>query len=89
MFNIRIESSNPTIRKWRGHITMRINRFYRLALQFGKILQIPDWDDEYDQDVAIMFMSIWQPSLTHTIRKEVDPLEWGEILGNIGGTWGK
>lgn len=34
-------------------------------------------------------MHIWQPSLTHTIRKEIDPLEWAEIMGSIGGTWGE
>ena len=34
-------------------------------------------------------MNVLQPSLTDTIREEIDPLEWTELLGNIGGTWGE
>lgn len=36
-----------------------------------------------------MFMQIWQPGLSHTVRKEIDPLEWAEIVGNLGGAWGE
>lgn len=36
-----------------------------------------------------MSMHIWQPSLSHTVRKEIDPLEWAEIVGNLGGAWGE
>lgn len=43
----------------------------------------------YTQDTAVMLLEILQPDLTHTVRKEVDPLEWAELLGSIGGTWGE
>lgn len=36
-----------------------------------------------------MFLRIVQPELSHTLRKEVDPFSWMEIVGNIGGTWGE
>ena len=31
---------------------------------------------------------MYQPALSHTIRKAIDPLEPLELLGNIGGMWG-
>ena len=36
-----------------------------------------------------LLMKVLQPSLTNTIRAEIDPLEWTELLGNIGGIWGE
>ena len=36
-----------------------------------------------------LLIKVLQPSLTHTIRAEIDPLEWAELLGNIGGIWGE
>lgn len=53
-------------------------------------MKMPNWDIlSGTQDVAVMLVEILQPGLTHTIRKEVDPLEWAEILGNLGGAWGE
>lgn len=40
-------------------------------------------------DVGVVIVDLYQPALTHTVRKEVDPLEWTELVGNIGGTCGE
>ncbi|CAN0431922.1 unnamed protein product [Ascophyllum nodosum] len=45
-----------------------------------------EWD-ALTYDKGHFFMNVLQPSLTDTIREEIDPLEWTELLGNIGGTW--
>lgn len=55
-------------------------------------LQIKDGlygGEVFDFDMALMLVDLYQPELTHTLRKEIDPLEWAELIGNIGGTWGE
>ena len=54
-------------------------------------MQIPDGmtNETYIVDKAYMVMHVLQPALTHIIRREVDPLEWAELVGSIGGTWGE
>lgn len=69
--------------------SLLIDRF-KLCLLSLIALKIPNRTVASETlDTAILFMEILQPDLTHTIRKEVDPLEWAELLGSIGGTWGE
>lgn len=37
-------------------------------------------DTTFDYDLAMMLVNLYQPELTHTLRKEIDPLEWAECL---------
>ena len=62
-----------------------------VQLNFPTNKQIPAGmtNETYPVDKAYMFMDVLQPALTHTIRREVDPLEWAELVGSIGGTWGE
>lgn len=40
-------------------------------------------------DVAVLPFLLIQPSLSKTVQMEIDPLQWTEIVGNIGGLWGE
>lgn len=47
--------------------------------------------DEYEAvfNMGVIYLDLSQPALTHTVQEAVDPLEWTELMGNIGGTWGR
>lgn len=42
----------------------------------------------FEFGVGTLVLMVYQPALSHTIRKAIDPLEPLELLGNIGGMWG-
>lgn len=39
--------------------------------------------------MGFMFVDLFQPQLSRTVRKEIDSFEWTELVGNVGGTWGE
>lgn len=48
-------------------------------------------DAEMDNNTyrGLLFMDLQQPALSHTVLKEVEPVEIATIIGSIGGAWGK
>lgn len=42
-----------------------------------------------DYGRGIMLLDMYQPSMSKIVRREIDPLEWTEIFGNVGGFWGE
>ncbi|CAM9376339.1 unnamed protein product [Ascophyllum nodosum] len=64
-------------------------KIYSAGTISSQFYEIPDGvtNETFTVDIAFMLMHILQPAFTHTIRREVDPLEWAELIGSIGGTW--
>lgn len=47
------------------------------------------FEDTVNYNRGVMVLDVYQPSMSLTVRKEIDPLQWTEISGNIGGFLGK
>lgn len=44
---------------------------------------------EVNEIHGVVLLKVSKPRLSYTVRKEIHPLEWAEIFGNIGGCWGE
>lgn len=42
-----------------------------------------------DFDRGLLPLLLYQPRLSKTVQREIDPLQWTEIVGNVGGLWGE
>lgn len=49
-----------------------------------------NWTAAYEDSIdGLLVLDILQPSLSHTVLDESDPVQIATIVGSIGGAWGK
>lgn len=68
-----------------------VQRVQRAHVFRPALIKVVDglFSDPSSQDQGKWMLDLFQPDLSHTVRKEIDPLEWTELIGSVGGTWGE
>lgn len=55
---------------------------------FGAVEQVPNFPVETYERGALL-LEVHQPFMSHTVRREIDPLQWAELVDHLGGAMGE